>query len=179
MAGARAGAVPHTPGATSASAQHNPRSTITNPFNTGRNGKARTTMTTYDDSQLRSFRVGTVAFHASKDAPEETHALRVCRQCTRRVCVLRIQFDGPLRQGDCVGDGAPPRPRLGRYVRGNAFWCAHHWGEGFANDGWKGCVGGGKRSENENERRGERRRKRKRKRKTDDAGKKKIRWPEL
>ena len=42
-------------------------------------------------------------------------------------------------------------------------------------------VGGGKRSENENERRGERRRKRKRKRrrKTDDAGKKKIRWPEL
>ena len=38
-------------------------------------------------------------------------------------------------------------------------------------------VGDRKRSENENERRGERRRKRKRK--TDDAGKKKIRWPEL
>ena len=136
-------------------------------------------MTTYDDSQLRSLGVGTVAFHASKDAPEETHALRVCRQRTRRVRVLRIQFNGPLRQGDCVGDGAPPGPRLGRYVRGNAFWCAHHWGE-FANDGWEGWVGIRKRSENENERRGERkRRKRKRKRKTDDAGKKKFRWPEL
>ena len=67
---------------------------------------------TYDGGQLRCLCVCAVAFQTSEDAAEATHALRVRDQRTHRICVLRIELDGRLREREGVGDRAPPGPRL-------------------------------------------------------------------
>jgi hypothetical protein len=106
---------PHMPHTTSASAHNNPRSASAQ-YEIVLIGKEteRGTTTTYDASQPGCLGAGTMALQASKDAPEETHTLRVRSQRAHRVRVLFIQFDSPSRQGDSERDGAPPGPRLGR-----------------------------------------------------------------
>ena len=79
-------------------------------------------------SQLRRFGVGTMAFQASEDVSEVTHALRVRVQRAHRIGVLRIKFDGPLRQGDCPCDRAPRGPPLRRISGGYQLRRAHRVG---------------------------------------------------